>query len=152
MDMHGVLAQTAGDDLCDEVRRCCALIARDARWIRIDEQAELPAGGVEGLDPTVHLLDASREDVARYILILDAINFGSGCFPTLRAPASGDSLTDEMARRLTEHGRRAGSPWSAEELRSLGAGDVAAVLGQAPTHPLMSLYGQALRQLGRWLG
>ena len=150
--MDRVLAQPVGDDLCDEVRRHCSAVVRGARWVRIDEQAEIPVGGVDGLDATLHLLDASREDVARYILILDAINFGSGWFPTLRAPASGATLTDEMSRRLTEHARRTGSPWPAEELRSLGAGDVAGVLGQDPGHELMTLYAHALRQLGGWLG
>jgi hypothetical protein len=149
--MQRVLAQP-GDDLCDEVRRHCAAIAEGARWVRIDEAAEIPDGGVDGLDANLHLLDASHEDVARYILILDTINFGSGWFPTLRAPASGESLTDEMSRRLTEHARRRGSPWSAEELRSLRAADVAAALGQDPAHALMALYAQALRELGGWLG
>ena len=150
--MHRVLAQPTGEDLCDEVRRHCAAIAHGARWVRIDEHAEMPVGGVDGLDATLHLLDASREDVARYILILDTINFGSGWFPTLRAPASGESLTDEMSRRLTEHARLAGSPWPAEELRVLRPGDVADVLGQDPAHELMDLYARALRELGGWLG
>ena len=36
------------------------------------------------MDPEIHFLDGSDEDVARYLLALDSINFGSGWFPTLR--------------------------------------------------------------------
>jgi hypothetical protein len=142
----------AGEDLFTEVRRHCAAIAGSARWVRIDPDASLPAAGREGLDPELHLLEAPLEDLARYVLILDAINFGSGWFPTLRAPAGGASLTDELTRRLTEHARRTGAPWSAEELGRMDRRMVADVLGQDPGHELMALYAEALVQLGSWLG
>ena len=38
------------------------------------------------------------------------------------------------------------------ELRRLDAAGVAVVLGQEPEHPLMRLYAEALRDLGRFLG
>ena len=41
------------------------------------------AGGIAGLDPPLHFLEGPREEVARYVLILDAINFGSGWFDEL---------------------------------------------------------------------
>ena len=44
------------------------------------------------LDPEAHFLDGPPGQVADYLLALDAINFGSGWFPTLRkrpgAPAT----------------------------------------------------------------
>jgi hypothetical protein len=98
----------------------------------------------------VHLLDASAEDVARYVLVMDAINFGSGWFPTLRP--YGEPATDAIARRLTAHARRHGGCWTAAELRALDARAVATVLEQDPAHELMGLYAQALNQLGAWLG
>jgi len=67
--------------LCDAVRRHCAAVAASARWVRIDAAAPVAAGGVVGLDRAIHLLDAPAEEVARYVLVLDAINFGSGWFP-----------------------------------------------------------------------
>ena len=136
--------------LCDGVRRHCAAIASRARWVRIDATAGVPVGGVAGLDPEMHLLDAPAESVARYVLVLDAINFGSGWFPTLRAGE--ESPTDDMARRLTGHARERGAPWSAHELRTIDAAGVADVLDQDPAHELMDLYARALNQLGAWLG
>jgi hypothetical protein len=135
----------------DEVRRHCAAIARSARWVTIDTEAAAVAPGVAGLDAELHLFDAAPEQVARYILILDAINFGSGWFPTLRG-RTGESPTTTITRSLTQHARTRGEPWTADELRRLDPAPVAAVLDQPAAHPLMELYSQALNQLGGWLG
>jgi hypothetical protein len=136
--------------LCDEVRRHCAAVATSARWVRIDVEATGPTSGVARLDPTTYLLDAPPEEVARYVLIVDAINFGSGWFPTLRP--YGEPATDAIATRLTAHARRRGGCWTAEELRAVDTRELASVLAQDPTHELMGLYVQALHQLGVWLG
>jgi Potential Queuosine, Q, salvage protein family len=136
----------AGHGLCEEVRRHCAAIAASARWVRIDAWAPVATSGVAGLDPELHLLEAPLEERARYVLVLDAINFGSGWFGTL------DVDTDTITRRLTEHARRRGGPWTAAELRALGPREVARVLEQDPAHELMDLYARALNQLGAWLG
>jgi hypothetical protein len=133
--------------LPDQVRRSCAEIARTARWVRIDPNATTPAGGVAGLDPVQHFLEGEPEQVARYVLILDTINFGSGWFPTLR-----HGTTNDMTERLTAHVRREGRPWSPAELRGLRAGDIARVLDEEIGHPLMEHYAEGLRQLGGLLG
>jgi hypothetical protein len=135
----------------DEVRGHCAAIARSARWVTIDAQAAAVTPGVAGLDAGLHLLDASPEHVARYVLILDAVNFGSGWFPTLRH-RTGESPTTTITRALTQHARTRGEPWTAGELRRLDPAAVAAVVDQPGAHPLMDLYAQALNQLGGWLG
>ena len=137
--------------LSDTVRRACAEIAATARWVAIDETALAEPGGVAGLDPELHFLDGSPDDVARYILVLDAINFGSGWFASLRLPP-GQSGTEALTRRLTEHARGRGGTWTAAELRALGTAELAEVLDQDPAHPLVELYAEALGQLGRWLG
>ena len=77
----------------------------------------------------------------------DAINFGSGWFPTLRK-RPGKSGYNTIAGALTEHFDRAG-PWSAEELTELNAGTIARVLGQDPDHELMALFARSLNDLGR---
>ena len=101
------------------------------------------------LDPERHYLEGSRDDVAAYLLTLDAINFGSGWFPTLRKrPGSSGYYT--VAWALAERFRSDG-PWSADELRGLSQAEVARVLGQDPDHELMDLYAQALRDLGEFL-
>jgi Potential Queuosine, Q, salvage protein family len=131
--------------LCDDVRRHCAAIAARARHVRIDPAAEVPPGGTAGLDAGLHFLEGPAEDVARYVLVLDAINFGSGWFAEL------GTGTDELTARLTAHARAEG-PWSPRRLRSLTAADVGGVLALDPAHTLTRLYAQALNQLGAWLG
>jgi hypothetical protein len=133
--------------LPEQVRRSCAAIARDARRVRIDPAATVVQGGVAGLNATQHFLEGEPEQVAMYVLILDAINFGSGWFPTLR-----HGSTDAMTERLTAHVRERGRPWAPAELRAIAPGDVAGVLDEDAAHPLMVHYAEGLRQLGALLG
>ena len=138
--------------LLDEVRQFCADLAGRARSVRIDlDRADHVVPGPEPvLDPEPHYLEGTREDVVAYLLTLDTINFGSGWFPTLRKrPCCSGYYTIAwaLADRWREHG-----PWSAGQLRSLDAAEVAAVLGQEASHELMGLYARALRDLGAFLG
>jgi len=142
--------------LSDDVRRHCAEVAAGARSVRIDATA---LGAVEPaqppeLDPQVHYLEGEPEDVARYLLALDAINFGSGWFPTLRKRrgTNGTAVSGyfTVAWGLADRFRHAG-PWTAAELRAMRAEEIADVVGQARDHELMALFAQALRQLGAFL-
>jgi hypothetical protein len=138
--------------LLDEVRRSCAEIAASASSVRIDHARleQVHPGPPPELDPEAHYLEGSREDVVAYLLTLDAINFGSGWFPTLRKRAARSgyfTIAGALADRFRQHG-----PWSNEELRALDGPTVAAVLGQKPEHELMQLYARALRDLGAFLG
>jgi Potential Queuosine, Q, salvage protein family len=139
-------------ELLDEVRSSCRAIAETARFVSIDLDAARPPEEADppALDPEAHYLEGSAEDVAAYLLTLDAINFGSGWFPTLRK-RTGRSGYFTVASALADRFRACG-PWSAAELRALDARELAAVLGQEPGHPLMRLYAEALRDLGRFLG
>jgi hypothetical protein len=138
--------------LCDEVRSSCAAIAASARWVAIDSDrldALEPGASQPVLDPERHYLEGAREDVARYVLTLDAVNFGSGWFPTLRKrPGCSGYFT--VAWALADRFRSEG-PWTDLELRGLDAGEVARVLGQDPGHELMALYAEALHQLASFL-
>ena len=102
------------------------------------------------LDPERHYLEGSREDVTMYLLTLDAINFGSGWFPTLRK-REGCSGYYTVAWAMADHFRAQG-PLPPEQLCAIGAADVAAVLGQDPGHELMGLYARALRDLSEFMG
>jgi hypothetical protein len=93
--------------------------------------------------PAVELQTADEEARAAFHLTLDAVNFGSGWFPTLRK-REGRSGFFTIALGLRDHG-----PWSAEELERLQAADVAAATGQDPAHDLMALYARHLNELGR---
>lgn len=138
--------------LCDRVRANAAAIAASARHVRIDldRAGRIEPGPPPELDPQRHYLDGTRDDVAAYLLTLDAVNFGSGWFPTLKKrPGSSGYYT--VAWALADHWRAHG-PWSSEDLRAMEAGLLADVLGQERGHELMALYAEALRQLGEWLG
>jgi hypothetical protein len=131
--------------LTDRVRLHCANVAANARHVTIDPGAAIASGGISGLDGTLHFLEGAPDDVARYVLILDAINFGSGWFGELEA------TTDGLTARLTAHARAEG-PWTPQQLRALDAGTVGATLGLPADHQLTRLYSAALNHLGGFLG
>ena len=135
----------------ERVREHCAGVAASARHVSIDLEAaaEIKPGLDPILDPELHYLDGSREDVAAYMLTLDTINFGSGWFPTLRKP-QGLSGYYTIARGLAERFRQRG-PWSPTELRRIDPAEVADVFGQDDPDELMGMYAEALRSLGAFL-
>ena len=138
--------------LPDEVRRSCARIAANARWVGIELEGlgSLEVPPAPELDPERHYLEGTREEVTAYMLTLDTINFGSGWFPTLRKrPGCSGYFT--VAWGLADRWRWRG-PWSNAELRALDASAVASVLGQDPGHELMALFARALQDLGEFLG
>ena len=144
------MAARAG--ICDEVRATCARIAAGARSVAIDLDAlaGVRPGEPPALDPVRHYVEGEPADVATYFLTLDAVNFGSGWFPTIRkrAGCSGYfTVAWGLADRFRAHG-----PWSNAELRAIRSDELAETLGQERDHELMALYAQALRDLGRFLG
>jgi hypothetical protein len=130
--------------LVDDIRAACAGVAARARHVRIAEDAiegyarTLPAES----PPAPDLEGASLEERAAFSLTLNAINFGSGWFPTLRKPGGLSGF------RTVEAELRARGPWTAAELRALETPAVAATFGQDPAHELMALFTRALRELG----
>jgi hypothetical protein len=142
--------------LTDEVRSWCAAIAAGAQHVQIDLDAlgEPQPGPAPALHPEFHYLEGDPAGVADYLLALDAINFGSGWFPTVRKrthdgkPVSGYFT---VAWALADHVRAHGPPAGAW-LRAVDTRQIARILDQPPDHELMSLYAQALRALGRFLG
>jgi hypothetical protein len=143
--------------LSDQVRAACARIAADARSVRIDLDAlaALDPGPPPALDAERHYVEGEPADVATYVLALDAINFGSGWFPTLRKRRGPDGTAVSgyftVAWGLADRFRTLG-PWTAAELRAMRTEEISDVLGQRRDHELMALFAQALRQLGAFLG
>jgi len=138
--------------LCDEVRETSARVAAAARWVTIDLEAlaEVSSGAAPPqLDAERHYLEGSTEDVAMYVLVNDAVNFGSGWFPTLRKRA-GCSGYFTVAWALADRFRADGA-WTAAQLRAMRTEEIADTLGQPRDHELMALYAQALRSLGAFL-
>lgn len=147
------MAVEATDSVAEKVRSACAWVAGRARFVRIEEQA-LPAyaaalpHAVEASppDPATDLIEAEGEARAAFVLCLDAINFGSGWWPTIRK-RPGRSGYFTIAAGLTERFRESG-PWPAAELASIDVGEVATVLGQDPDHPLIPDFAAVLRDVG----
>jgi hypothetical protein len=142
--------------LLEQLRDACAVVAGRARHVRIDRRA-IPAytaslpleAPPSGPDAEAHLTDGTREELAAFWLTLDAINFGSGWFPTLRKPL-GRSGYGTIAGGIRD--RFAGSgAWSADTLARIDRAEIAGTLGQDPEHELMGLFASSLRDLGRHL-
>jgi Potential Queuosine, Q, salvage protein family len=134
-----------------ELRAACAEVAGRARAVTLERKAIGPYAASLPPPPagsaSLHSkLDGTREELAASWLILDAINFGSGWFPTLhkRPGRSGYSTISAGLRdRFDSHG-----PWSAAELATIRAAEIAAVVDQDPDHELIGLFARSLRDLG----
>jgi hypothetical protein len=131
--------------LPDDIRAACAGVAARARHVRIEEGAvaayarTLPAASPPAPDLAPGAGDEAR---AAFSLQLNAVNFGSGWFPTLRKPRGLSGF------RTVEAALRARGPWRADELAALDAAAAAATFGQDPGHELMALFARALNELG----
>ena len=132
--------------LPDEIRAACARVAAAARHVCIEHDAiaayavTLPADSPPAPDLAPGESDERR---AAFSLQLNAVNFGSGWFPTLRKPAGLSGF------RTVEAGLKARGPWTADELTRVTPADAAAAFGgQDPEHPLMAQFAAALRELG----
>jgi len=136
----------------DEVREACAWVAERARSVRLELGAieayahALPRDGAGGGDPAAALRGFDRETRVAFVLCLDAINFGSGWWPTVRR-RPGLSGYSTVEAGVVDRFRTDGA-WSAAELAESSAAGVAAVLGQGPSHPLMEDFARSLRDVG----
>jgi Potential Queuosine, Q, salvage protein family len=132
--------------LPDEIRAACARVAAAARHVRISDAA-IPAYALtlpEASPPAPDLAaGATDEQRAAFGLQLNAVNFGSGWFPTLR------KRTGLSGFRTVEAGLKQRGPWTAEELTRVDAAHAAATFGgQDPEHELTALFARALNELG----
>ena len=135
--------------LCDDVRERCAAVAASARHVRIDVDRldAIEPGPAPALDPASHYLDGSAEEVALFTLELDAINFGSGWFPTIRKrPGCSGSIT--IARALHRARPLAGGGPARPRRRRRWP----RCWARTPSHVLMALYATSLNELGEFLG
>jgi Queuosine salvage protein len=141
-------------DVLTRLRAACAQIADQAQFVRVEPEraaayiGTLPVEPPElESDPEVHPIDGTREELAAFWLTLDAINFGSGWFPTLRKRDGRSgyfTVATAIRNRFVERG-----PWPAPALAQIDATEVADALGQDPGHELMALFAGSLNDLGR---
>jgi hypothetical protein len=130
--------------LTDEIRAAAADVAARARHVRIVEDAIEPYAAALPAEspPAPDLEGASLEERAAFLLTLNAVNFGSGWFPTLRKKPGMSGF------RTVEAGLRAHGPFTAEELAGMTPTTIAETVGQDPEHELMGLFATHLRELG----
>ena len=129
-------------------------MAENARYVRIDPDQTSAYVGTLPVDldpakpdPECHLTDGSREELAAFWLTLDAINFGSGWFPTLRKREGRSgyfTIAAGVRDRFADRG-----PYTADELADIDPIEIATNLGQDPGHELMALFARSLNDLGR---
>jgi hypothetical protein len=136
----------------DRVRTACARVAGLARSVAIEESAIEPYAVALTDSPEPHpsalpLPGDDRELRTAFVLCLDAINFGSGWWPTIRKQ-SGCSGYSTIEAGLAERFRAEGA-WSARELTRLTSTEIADVTGQDQAHPLMEQYASVLREVGK---
>ncbi len=143
-------------NVSERVRETAAWVIGRARSVAIDEQripayaAELLASEPPPPDPETELLKGDRGERAAFVICLDAINFGSGWWPTIRK-RPGRSGYSTVAAGIAERFREVG-PWTPAELGTIDAAAIAAVLGQDPEHPLMADFAAVLRDVGARVG
>jgi hypothetical protein len=135
-------------ELLTQLRWAAAQVAQRARYVRVNE--ERIAGYAAALaTETLATEDSpprSREGNAAFWLTLDAINFGSGWFPTLRklpGRSGYHTIAAGIRERFATHG-----PWTAAELERITADEIAGVLSQDSAHELMALFAVSLNDLG----
>jgi hypothetical protein len=130
--------------LPDRIRAAAAAVAARARHVRIADDAIAPYAATLPAEspPAPDLGGASLEDRAAFSLTLNAINFGSGWFPTLRKAPGMSGF------RTVEAGLRAHGPWTADGLAAMTREEIATAVGQDPGHELMGHFAVHLRELG----
>ena len=126
------------------IRAAAARVAARARHVRIVDDAIAPyAASLPAASPPAPDLEgAGLEQRAAFSLTLNAINFGSGWFPTLRKAPGMSGF------RTVEAGLRAHGPWTADALAAITREEIAAAVGQDPEHELMGHFATHLRALG----
>lgn len=137
--------------MLEDIREGCSRVAARAHHVHLvtDAVSVLAADlAAEGLgtdpeDPAHHAVGATDEDRARFVLALDAVNFGSGWFPVLRK-APGASGYHTIAGALRDRGGV-----SVAEMRSAGGDWCAEVFGQDPEGPVQDLMGLFARSWNR---
>jgi Queuosine salvage protein len=130
--------------MVDDIRGAAARVAARARRVEIVEEAIEPYAATLAAEspPAPDLEGASDEERAAFSLTLNAINFGSGWFPTLRKAPGMSGF------RTVEAGLRAHGPWPADALAAITREEIAAAVGQDPLHELMGHFAVHLRELG----
>jgi Potential Queuosine, Q, salvage protein family len=138
----------------DELRDACAWVAGRSTVVRVaEERIAGYALQLRDMDERTGLArvrssisPVQRERDAAFWLTLDAINFGSGWFPSLRKQEGATgyrTIAAGIERRFEADGR-----WTAAQLTGLTQAELATWLDQDPDHELIGLMTTSLQDLG----
>jgi hypothetical protein len=127
-----------------DIRSACARVAARSRHVRVMDEAIEPYAATLAAEspPAPDVGGATLEERAAFSLTLNAINFGSGWFPTLRKAPGMSGF------RTVEAGLRAHGPWTAETLAAMTREEIAGAVGQDAGHELIGHFSTHLRELG----
>ena len=109
-----------------EIRAACAEVERRATWVRIDPTAlagvadRLSGEMSKVVEDPAHLQLRTENETLAFVVLLDALNFGSGWFPALRKPG-GRSGYFTIATALREFIQAEGAPAPRGRRRALGS-------------------------------
>jgi hypothetical protein len=142
--------------LPERVRAAAAQVAAEATWVRIDRDRLAAYAATIPLGPACHptlepgeLPPVDDDGLVAWVLVVNAVNFGSGFFPVLRKrPGLSGSRT--VFAGLRDH-FAAGGPLTADDLRAATAASCAALFDQDPAGPaaeLMGWFAASWRALG----
>jgi len=138
----------------DSLREACAWVAARSTQVhvvddRIGDYA-LQLGDMDERPGLARVRSSispvQRERDAAFWLTLDAVNFGSGWFPSLRKREGATgyrTIAAGIKRRFDTEGR-----WTPAQLTGLTREELAGWLEQDPEHELVGLMSQSLRDLG----
>ena len=148
----------------DQIRAACQTVTERAHHVHLQADqiptyvARLPLDAMEAPqpDPRYHYFGPA-EAAAGFVLVLDAINFGSAYFPHLKHPVyvTGHfdgyfAISGALKQRYEQHG-----PYTTTELQALSPQDCATLFGQVldggPAEELMCHFAAALNELGQFL-
>lgn len=141
-----------------EIRESCQWVASVAKNVHIDKSA-LDRFAVTVSDSISDRPDVSLEigfesnlDKLNYVVLLDAINFGSGWFPSLNKPVE-TSGYKTISRAFLNHCHHQGVP-SVMDLRRFTPEKCSEVFlqnGNRAVWPLMQLFAQSWNELGEFI-
>jgi hypothetical protein len=138
----------------DSLREACAWVAGRSTAVQVvEERVADYAAQLGDMDERTGLArvrssiaSVQRERDAAFWLTLDAVNFGSGWFPSLRKRQNATgyrTIEAGIRRRFDETGR-----WTPAQLTGLTREELGGWLKQDPEHELVGLMTQSLRDLG----
>lgn len=141
-----------------EIRESCLWVARVAKSVRIDVLALEHLATIfkdsysNEQEDYSEISFGSHVDKLQYVVLLDAVNFGSGWFPELRKPVEASGYKT-ISRAFLDHCKTEGVPPIKDLVRFTPevCSDMFQQNGNKAVWPLMELFSKSWTDLGKFL-